>query len=273
MPEGPEIRRAADALAKAVVGQPLTLVWFSFAALQKHAPALTGERVVSMVPRGKALLTRFSGGRVLYSHNQLYGVWRVVKAGTRPRTSRSLRVVLETARKALLLYSASSVELLSEQDVEQHPFLRRLGPDVLDERVTWEQVEARLGEQRFSGRALGGLLLDQGFLAGMGNYLRTEVLHRAGLLAHHRPADLPEDARVRLAEALLEVPRLSYRTRGRRARPREDGPLGGEPDGENGAFRMMAFGRQGEACLRCGGRIRRKMVAGRRLYLCGTCQA
>ena len=34
-----------------------------------------------MRPRGKALLTSFSTGHTLYTHNQLYGVWRVGKAG------------------------------------------------------------------------------------------------------------------------------------------------------------------------------------------------
>ena len=81
MPEGPEIRRAADVLATAVVNKPLTDVWFAFPALKPYQSALRGTRITSIETRGKALLTHFSNGLTLYSHNQLYGVWRVVNAG------------------------------------------------------------------------------------------------------------------------------------------------------------------------------------------------
>ncbi len=83
MPEGPEIRRAADKLEAAVAGKPLTHVWFAFPELKPFEAQLTGARVERFETRGKALLTHFSCGLTLYSHNQLYGVWRVVKAGKR----------------------------------------------------------------------------------------------------------------------------------------------------------------------------------------------
>lgn len=106
MPEGPEIRRAADALEAAIKGQPLTDAWFAFERLKAFETALVGQRVTHIETRGKAMLTHFSGGLTLYSHNQLYGVWRVVNAGEEPQTTRVLRVRLQTATKAILLYSA-----------------------------------------------------------------------------------------------------------------------------------------------------------------------
>ncbi len=81
MPEGPEIRRAADKLEAAIKGEPLTDAWFAFPQLQPYQSLLIGQRVTHIATRGKALLTHFSGGLTLYSHNQLYGVWRVVDAG------------------------------------------------------------------------------------------------------------------------------------------------------------------------------------------------
>lgn len=45
MPEGPEIRRAADALAAAVAGEPLTGVWFAFPELKPYETELTGQRI------------------------------------------------------------------------------------------------------------------------------------------------------------------------------------------------------------------------------------
>ena len=269
MPEGPEIRRAADRLAEAVVGDRLVSAWFAFPGLKRFERRLAGRVIESIAPHGKALLTRFDNGWTMYSHNQLYGVWRITEAAQRPDTTRSLRVALETARSAILLYSASDVAIWRSEELDAHPFLSRLGPDVLDPGLEEAAVATRLRDPRFAGRALGGLLLDQGFLAGMGNYLRSEVLFAARLRPRRRPRDLDAGELAALARELLAVPRRSYATRG-------IAPAGGmradyltdTPD----AFRFLVFDREGAPCPACGTPIHRLEIASRRLYLCAHCQ-
>lgn len=269
MPEGPEIRRTADRLAEAVAGQPLVSAWFAFPALERFGRELRGRRILAIEPHGKALLTRFDHGWTLYTHNQLYGVWKVCQAGERPDTARSLRVALETARRALLLYSASDIAMWRDEDLHRHPFLSRLGPDILDPGLDAATVEARLRQPAFARRRLDGLLLDQGFLAGMGNYLRAEVLFEAGIAPGRRPADLSGGERARLAAALLAVPRRSYRTRGiEPARGMRGDYLTDTPEG----FRFHVFDREGAPCTRCGAAIVRSTTAGRRMYACSGCQ-
>ena len=269
MPEGPEIRRAADRLAAAVAGEPLVNAEFAFPGLKRFERDLRGRRIESITPRGKALLTRFDHGWTMYSHNQLYGVWKIADAGERPDTKRSLRVALETGRRAILLYSASDVSMWRSDEIDSHPFLATLGPDVLDPSLDVPAVADRLRSPAFRGRALGGLLLDQRFLAGMGNYLRSEVLFAAGLHPARRPKEL-DDARVaRLARAPLDIPRLSYATRGiARAGGMRSDYLADTPDG----FRFQVFARAGEPCPACGTAIERMMANSRRLYLCPRCQ-
>lgn len=269
MPEGPEIRRAADRLAAAVAGAPLLHAEFAFDHLKRFGRDLVGRRIESVSPRGKALLIHFSHGWTMYSHNQLYGVWKIAAPGERPPTKRSLRVALETARSAILLYSASDVSMWRTGEVESHPFLRSLGPDVLDPELDIHAVAGRLRSPGFGGRALGTLLLDQRFLAGMGNYLRSEVLFAAGLHPTQRPDDLDDARLARLAQALLDIPRLSYATRG-------IAPAGGMrsdylADTAEG-FRFQVFARAGEPCPACDTPIERMMSASRRLYCCPSCQ-
>lgn len=272
MPEGPEIRRAADRLARAVVGKRLEHVWFASPRLAAEAPQLLGCEVLAIEPHGKALLTHFEGGRSLYSHNQLYGVWKVARAGERPQTSRSLRVALETRSKAILLYSASDIELWPTDRLGEHPFLAKLGPDVLDSRLQPAQVAERLLGSRFRGRALSALLLDQAFLAGMGNYLRSEVLFEAALAPSLRPRELSPAQVTALAEALLAIPRRSYATRG--VARRTGSRLRADLQVDHGErFRFRVFDRAGEPCEACGGLIERSEIGGRRLYWCPRCQA
>ncbi len=271
MPEGPEIRRAADRLERALVDRPLTDVYFAFEDLAPYALQLVGQRITAVDTRGKALLTRFDGGLTMYSHNQLYGRWYVVRHGRKPKTNRSLRVALHNDRHSALLYSASDVDLLDEQGLAEHPFLARLGPDILDGSLTEEAVAERLHASAFRRRSLGALYLDQGFLAGNGNYLRSEILYFAGLHPSRRPADLSEDTCSRLAGLTLRTARRSYRTAGITNPPSRVEALKAEGI-KRAALRFAVFGRAGRPCYVCGTRIERIDVTSRRLYFCPDCQ-
>lgn len=262
MPEGPEIRRAADHLEQAVAGRPLTHVWFAYETLKPFAEMLTGKCIERIETRGKAMLTHFSNGLILYSHNQLYGVWRVVEAGEHPISTRVLRVRLETVDKAILLYSASDIEILEQSQLEQQPFLKRIGPDVLDSRLTAEQVKARLLSPAFRRRQLGTLMLDQAFLAGLGNYLRAEILWEAEIAPRHSADALSDDALDRLSEAILNIPRHSYHTRGKSDESKHHGSL----------FRFRVFHRAGELCERCFSMIEKTTLSSRPFYWCPHCQ-
>ena len=269
MPEGPEIRRAADRLAAAALGRELVRVWFAFPALKAFEERLVGRRIEAVTPHGKALLTRFDNGLTLYSHNQLYGVWRIEVPGDPAHASRSLRVALETSDAALRLYSASDVAILRDDEIRTHAFLGRLGPDVLDPALDPGQVTDRLRQLRFRNRSLGSLLLDQAFLAGMGNYLRSEVLFHARLRPERHPGELDAAQLHRLAKALLDVPRRSYRSRGiEAAAGMKSDYLTDTADG----FRFAVFDREGLPCPACGGPVRRLETGSRRLYLCPACQ-
>ncbi len=192
MPEGPEIRRAADNLEAAIKGKPLTDVWFAFAQLKPYESQLTGQLVTRIETRGKALLTHFSNGLTLYS----------------------------------------------------------------------DEVKARLLSPRFRNRQFSGLLLDQSFLAGLGNYLRVEILWQVGLTGQHKAKDLNEAQLNALSHALLDIPRLSYTTRGQADENKHHGAL----------FRFKLFHRDGEACERCGGIIEKTTLSSRPFYWCPHCQ-
>lgn len=271
MPEGPEIRRVADRLGKVLVGRPLVQTWFAFAEIAPMAGRLGRSRVTAVDCWGKALLITFSDGHVLYSHNQLYGVWRIHRRGHAPTSGRTLRARLTTATHAASLYSASDISLWTTETVRQQPFLARLGPDLLTHDVSVGDIEARLTESRFAGRGLGGLLLDQGFYAGIGNYLRSEILFYAGLSPRQRPRDLTAAQRQRLARVILATIQQAYRQAGVTNRPvwRKRLQRAGE---HRDQWRFAVFDREGLPCHACDSIIVREAAASRRLYRCPVCQ-
>ena len=87
MPEGPEIRRAADRIGKALVGKVVEDGTWPFPSLQQADSLILGHEVLSVTSRAKAMLIRFSSGYTMYSHNQLYGRWTVHLKTTDPNQS------------------------------------------------------------------------------------------------------------------------------------------------------------------------------------------
>mgnify|MGYP001827662783 CR=1 FL=1 len=271
MPEGPEIRRAADRVAAVLVGQEIERVAFGLPRLARFERRLEGNVVTAVDTRGKAMLTRFDNGLTIYSHNQLYGRWYTTCRPRMPKTNRELRIELCTPTHKALLYSASDIEVLTERPLKQHPFLRRVGPDILDRRLTREQVVERLSAPAFRNRALGSLYLDQAFLAGNGNYLRSEILWSAGVDPAAKPAALERSALERLAAETLRISRRSYRTGGITVTPGFATTLK-ESGMSRGQYRFYVFGREGLPCHRCGARIERKTMGSRNLFVCPSCQ-
>lgn len=271
MPEGPETRRAAEKIARKLVDQVVERVWFRPPRLQPFVSRLQGSRVIDLETRGKAMLIHFESALCLYTHNQLYGRWFVRARDSYPKTNRSLRVALHTKTTSALLYSASEIEVLDEAGIAAHPFLAKLGPDLLAPELTERTIRARLRTMPFSGRALGSLYLDQGFIAGVGNYLRSEILHFARLHPRHKPRELSATQQRKLAAETLRVGRRAYEQRGVTNPARLAARLKKKGGGRR-SYRHAVFGRAGLPCHRCETPIEKATVASRRLYLCPACQ-
>ena len=271
MPEGPEIRRVANRIHKAVAAQETTSVIFGQPPLRPFGPRLQGQQVIWVKSRGKALLTNFEEGLTVYSHNQLYGRWYIQRAGKLPRTSRTLRFAIHTERYSALLYSASDIQVLTEAELPLQKYLARLGPDALDDVVHWRDVLAQLQSPVWRGRSLGALYLDQGFVAGIGNYLRSEILHFSGLHPADRPVDLSLGKLGELSRYTLLLTRRALATAGVTNVPQRVKRL--QREGlRRSRFRFAIFDRQGEPCYTCGTEVQRIEVNSRRLYLCSRCQ-
>jgi endonuclease-8 len=272
MPEGPEIRREADAIDAALAGRALTRAEYRVAGLRRRGATLRGVTVVRAYSRGKAMLIEFANGLTHYSHNQLYGKWRVMAASRDPeRGRRVLRVVLANDDMQAVLYSATQIDLVPTAELAHHSFLSRLGPDALDASTTPAMVAARLADRRRARTTLGALLLDQGFIAGLGNYLRSDILFAARLTHERRAGDLTARERTRLAKAIVEVAQRSYRTQGITNTAAHVRRLSAQGV-KRGALRFRAYGRAGEPCWDCGTRIRRVEANGRALFVCAQCQ-
>ncbi|WP_394175794.1 endonuclease VIII [Guptibacillus hwajinpoensis] len=271
MPEGPEIRRAADQVEKALLKGTVLDVYFAFDQLKGYESILKGASVKRVDTKGKAMLIRFDNGYTIYSHNQLYGKWYVRNAYNYPKNNRQLRLALHNEKKSALLYSASDIEVLRDEEVPLHPFVAKVGPDLLSEEVTAEQLKERFQSKAFYGKKWTSLLLNQSFIGGIGNYLRSEILFLAGIHPDYRPKDCSEEQLERAAEATITMVKQSYKHNGitndleLAMKLKEEGKTRRE-------YRHWVFNREAQPCRIDGTEIQKMKAGSRRLYFCPTCQ-
>jgi endonuclease-8 len=179
MPEGDTVFFAAQRLHAALAGT--TLVQSDFRVPRYATADLAGRAVLDVVPRGKHLLTRFSGGLTLHTHFEMDGVWQLIPvAGPKPRRrspSWQIRVVLRTADWTALGVRLPVVDLGRTEHEDR--WVGHLGPDVLGPDWDLHRVVANLAAR--PERQIGDALLDQRNLAGPGNIYRSEALFLQGV--------------------------------------------------------------------------------------------
>lgn len=271
MPEGPEIHRAAERLRKALQGSVITHVECPYATLQGQEHRFLGNQVMSVEARSKAMLIHI-GEDVLYSHNQLYGRWTIQKNSTKPKkTNRSLRLKLQNETHTACLWSATDIQIIEPWEIEGHPYIAKLGPDVASRNVDFDEVLEQVKNPKFGRRQLSHLLLDQGFLAGVGNYLRSEILHSARIAPSRKLNTLSSIEQHNLANSAIQVTRLAFDQLGVTVAKDLYELLR-----ENGLSRRQArhhvFTRDGLECHGCKSTITHTRMSGRRLDFCHSCQ-
>jgi formamidopyrimidine-DNA glycosylase len=145
--------------------------------------------------------------------------------------------------------------------------LAHLGPDPLS--AAWSAAVLRRGLAGRTGR-LKLLLMDQRFVAGIGNIYSDEALFEARLRFDRPAGSLSVEEVGRLHRAVRKTLREAVQLRGSSLRDAQYVDLFGERgDYQN---RHRVYGREGEPCPRCGGPVRRISLGGRSTFLCETCQ-
>jgi endonuclease-8 len=259
MPEGDTILRAAQTLQKAIGGQTISKFESSLPEIRRASKGLLGKRITEVTARGKNLLIHFEDGPVLRTHLRMHGSWHIYRPGERWRiTPGAARVVIEAGEWVAVCFSAPTVELIAS-NIETHPVIGSLGPDVLSETFDLQKATELLLSA--SDREIGEVILDQTLVAGIGNVYKSEVLFITRTDPRATPRELGEERIVSILEEAKKQMRANMGTNARRTRGLT---------GEN----LWVYRRSGKNCLRCGETIRmiRQSELLRSTYYCPSCQ-
>ena len=293
MPEGPEVRRYADALAETLKGAPIrtfeTRIRTAKAWLADHPDAFEGRRIERIRSHGKHLLGYAEGDTFFHVHLMMWGRWQIV-APDDPlvlERDRRERARIITPDAAALLMSAPTFNVGLGDPYAEVPILATLGPDVLPEEGPFDAAGFRTRLADHAGRTVGAALLDQTLVAGIGNYLRAEILYACRIDPWRKVADLSDADVACLATTIPSLSARAYQTDGRTVndadyqRLQTDADLVYQPD-RTWETRHYVFRRTNLPCLRCGDTVRQKRQVTRRtdeeektriIYFCPTCQS
>ena len=143
--------------------------------------------------------------------------------------------------------------------------LAHLGPEPLE--IGLEEFTKRLKKRKTRMKAL---LLNQAFVAGIGNIYADEILHAARVHPLASAARLSQPRAALVHQAMRDILTLAIEHRGSSISDYVDA------GGQRGGFQLLhsAYGREGEPCLRCGApaKIRKTLVAQRGTHYCPRCQ-
>lgn len=266
MPEGNETHRWAELHAGMFAGKKVYVD--SPQGRFTDAAMVDGKMLHAVLAVGKHLgydFGKIAGERrILHVHMGLYGDFAEGK-GLMPEPRGALRLRMWDKQNWLELRGPTDCSVWPETKWEA--LLARLGPDPLN-RDSPKKIIERVGKRK---TAIGALLMDQSIISGVGNIYRAELLFRARISPFRAGAEVsPEQLRGIWKDACTLMPHGMVDRRIVTTRPRD------RPHTKGDALREEAhyvYRRQGRPCFLCGTKIETKVMGGRNLFWCPTCQA
>ncbi len=278
MPELPEVEVIRRELAPLVCGKQFAepVIHFTGAVHypepEQFCRRLGGRRIRELGRKGKYLILLLDRGTLL-AHLRMTGqlIYRYPCATGEYCAGREEHLRLElpfAGGDALYFYDQRKFGgfwLLEDPDERDSAGLPRLGPDI------WEEVDEptflTLLQARPRAR-IKPLLLDQGFVAGMGNIYTDESLFHSRIHPCRSVSSLSEEESRRLYRTIRAVLSEGIACGGTTTRDYLDAR------GSTGSFQeqLAVYGCKGEPCPRCGRPVERTVTAGRGTYFCPRCQ-
>src|SRR5688500_1864170 len=254
MPELPEVEAASRVLRSAAVGRRVVALRMFHPSLRAALPTrrlrvVAGRRIDGVERRGKHQLLMLDDGRVIHAHFRMAGDWHVGRAEEElPKFARAALELSDGTRISLVDPRALSTMKLHDPGELALP---SLGPDPADPSFDVVFLRRALAKRR---GPIKPALLDQRIASGVGNIYAVEGLWIAGIDPRTPASSLGPTRLARLITGIRQALALGESSTGRYS------------DGD--ATGLEVYGREGEACSRCGARIRRIVKAGRSTYFC-----
>ncbi len=258
MPELPEVETVVRSLGPYLAGRKILSAEFTSKIVtpgdrRKLAARLAGRSILKVERRGKFIVISLDAGTLVVHLGMTGKLLMDGQAGVHTHG-------VFTLDEGVLLYH----DPRQFGRIEWNPSrVAKLGPEPLE--IGVDEFRARLRQRKTKVKAV---LLNQAFLAGLGNIYVDEALFASGIHPLAIASRLSAPRAARLHQAIREVLTLAIQHRGSSISDYVDA------DGKRGAFQLLhnVYGREGEPCVACGHAIKKIVVAQRGTHFCAKCQ-
>jgi len=264
MPELPEVETIARKLAPDLVGKTIKdidLRWSRTLALPspaKFKEQILGQKIKEVTRRAKYFILRLTDTNLLV-HLRMSGDLYIKNDTEKPE--KHDRLIIKMSGNTMLVFNDTRKfgRVWLTQNLQE--VLGKLGPEPLGKEFTPQWFHDALHKKH---RQVKPLLLDQTFLAGLGNIYTDEALHIAKL----HPLRLSDSVNRKQAEVLYVAIRSVLKEGIKRNGASIDWVYRG------GEFQnyFRVYDREGEPCIVCGTKIQKLVVGQRGTHICPKCQ-
>jgi len=273
MPELPEVETIRRDLEKRVRGKRVEKVVIKSekfikvpSSIAEFIERMKGRTLSKIKRRGKYLILELDSKDNLIIHLKLTGQLIYSPEG---KELAYTRVIFIFQNKTQLSFTDmrgfGGLWLIPDEEFSMVPFLQNLGPEPLEDDFTLDKFRILLKGRKGNIKAL---LMDQTFIAGIGNIYSQEALFLAGIHPKRDTTTLIDREIKDLYNNLLATLREAISYRGSSVDAYVD------LNGEKGDYEshLRVYGRQGKGCFRCGAVIEKIKINGRGTCFCPVCQ-
>jgi formamidopyrimidine-DNA glycosylase len=269
MPELPEVETVVQGLREAdIIGREIVDIAIYYPKLlEGSSQELLGQKICSIERIGKWIIIHLDIGALLV-HLRMTGKFDLGDTKAELLKYERARLILEGG----ITLSFSDQRKFARWYLVDDPMkkLSTLGIDPTTPAFTIKAFEKRISS---SGRKIKPLLLDQTYVAGLGNIYVDEVLWHAGVHPERQGSSLSSQERKKIFDAVKLIISEAIKHKGTSLGSHSGNFSGLHGDrGENFCY-LKVYRREGKECLRCGEEIVKMKVGGRGTHYCPGCQS
>jgi endonuclease VIII len=281
MSEGPEIHRQAAKLHEEFAGSRVVSIESRLkkakAWLEEHPGVVEGKEILRVHPAGKNLIWDLQDDIYFHMHLLMFGKIKTYAPRTRVEFDRTSRALIKTTARQALLVNVQVFNIGTGNPFGQIEGLRTLGPDICVVPFDRELFLERLNRPDNLDREVGPVLLDQSVAAGLGNYLKSDMLFEARINPWTQVGDLTAEQKELLATVIPEVAQRALHKRGQTVTDEVMARVEADPAVTNPTWwhRHWVFRHSSRPCKICGTTIRQRRQGpgtGRVTFYCPQCQ-
>lgn len=269
MPELPEVETSRRGIAPWLEEQRIQDITIRERRLRWPVPIdleakLTGQTVRALRRRAKYLLFDTDRGTAML-HLGMSGSVRIIDPDEPAGKHDHIDIRFDNGKALRFRDPRRFGSLLWADDPGEHPLLRDLGPEPLDDTFDGDYL---FGRSRNRKIAVKPFIMNASIVVGVGNIYASEALFSAGINPKRAAGRVSRERMWRLADAIKSVLSRAIDAGGTTLRDFHGG------DGEPGYFKQKldAYGREGEACRRCDAEISAVVLGQRSTFYCKRCQ-